>query len=73
MAIIPAVYDVEIAVEETRRAHEAGLRGILIPAIWRNCITTAGQMLITLIARLSTKRMMVRLVWVYNLAIPKLK
>ncbi|MCH2172783.1 amidohydrolase [Myxococcota bacterium] len=34
VAVIPAVYDVDDAVEETRRAHEAGLRGILIPALW---------------------------------------
>jgi predicted TIM-barrel fold metal-dependent hydrolase len=34
VAIVPALYDVDAAVEETRRAHEAGLRGILIPALW---------------------------------------
>ena len=34
IAVVPAVYDVEAAVAETQRAREAGLRGILIPAMW---------------------------------------
>jgi predicted TIM-barrel fold metal-dependent hydrolase len=34
IAIVPALYDVDLAVAEARRAREQGLRGILIPALW---------------------------------------
>jgi predicted TIM-barrel fold metal-dependent hydrolase len=35
LAIVPILHDVDDAVAEIRRAHASGLRGILIPAMWR--------------------------------------
>jgi predicted TIM-barrel fold metal-dependent hydrolase len=35
LAIVPILHDIDDAVAEIRRAHESGLRGILIPAMWR--------------------------------------
>ena len=35
LAIAPILHDIDAAVAEIRRAHESGLRGVLIPALWR--------------------------------------
>ena len=34
LALVPILYDIDLAVEEIRRARESGLRGIIIPAIF---------------------------------------
>ncbi len=35
LAIAPILHDIDDAVAEIRRAHASGLRGLLIPALWR--------------------------------------
>ena len=35
LAIAPILHDIDAGVAEIRRAHESGLRGLLIPALWR--------------------------------------
>ncbi|NQZ97456.1 MAG: amidohydrolase [Myxococcales bacterium] len=34
LAIVPILHDIDGAVAEIRRAHESGLRGIMIPVLW---------------------------------------
>src|SRR4051812_38780300 len=35
LAIAPILHDIDAGVAEIRRAHDSGLRGLLIPALWR--------------------------------------
>jgi predicted TIM-barrel fold metal-dependent hydrolase len=35
LAIVPILHDIDAALAEIRRARESGLRGVLIPAMWR--------------------------------------